>query len=122
MEDTPSTAIFLFSSRVFSKSHDDLSNTKCMPETLSLTPIDEEYLTVSSMSVTSLPRGGSSETVSATSATPQPRVCGPSSSSLPARETPDSDNEWEDLEEPEEEKEENQDCSQVCDGHQITNR
>ncbi|XP_062352875.1 FERM and PDZ domain-containing protein 2 [Cinclus cinclus] len=98
--------------RVFNKSHDDLSNTKCMPETFSLTPIDEEYLTVSSMSVTSLPRGGSSETVSATTATPQPRVCGPSSSSLPARETHDSDNEWEDLEEPEEEKEENQDCTQ----------
>nr|XP_054493813.1 FERM and PDZ domain-containing protein 2 [Agelaius phoeniceus] len=96
-------------SRVFNKSHDDLLNTKCMPETLSLTPIDEEYLTVSSMSVTSLPRGGSSKTVSAT---PQPRVCGPSSSSLPARETHDSDNEWEDLEEPEEEKEENEDCIQ----------
>ncbi|XP_066411252.1 FERM and PDZ domain-containing protein 2 [Molothrus aeneus] len=63
----------------------------------------------SSMSVTSLPRGGSSKTVSAT---PQPRVCGPSSSSLPARETHDSDNEWEDLEEPEEEKEENEDCIQ----------
>lgn len=114
MEENPSTAIFLFSSHVFNKSHDDLLNTKCMPETLSLTPIDEEYLTVSSMSVTSLPRGGSSKTVSAT---PQPRVCGPSSSSLPARETHDSDNEWEDLEEPEEEKEENEDCIQVCDGH-----
>ncbi|KAL9847148.1 FERM and PDZ domain-containing protein 2 [Geothlypis trichas] len=96
-------------SHVFDKSHDDVLNTKCMPETLSLTPIDEEYLTVSSMSVTSLPRGGSSKTVSAT---PQPRVCGPSPSSLPARETHDSDNEWEDLEEPEEEKEENEDCIQ----------
>ncbi|XP_014105564.1 PREDICTED: FERM and PDZ domain-containing protein 2 [Pseudopodoces humilis] len=94
-------------SRVFNKSHDDQSNTKCMPETLSLTPIDEEYLTVSSMPVTLLPRGGSSETVSATTATPQP-----SSSSLPDRETHDSDNEWEDLEEPEEEKEENEDCTQ----------
>lgn len=95
-----------------------------MPETLSLTPIDEEYLTASSMSVTSLPRGGSSKRVSATTATPQPRTCGPSSSSssLAARETHDSDNEWEDLEEPEEEKEENEDCTQVCDGHQITNR
>ncbi|XP_041317096.1 FERM and PDZ domain-containing protein 2 [Pyrgilauda ruficollis] len=100
-------------SHVFNKSHDDLLNTKCMPETLSLTPIDEEYLTVSSMSVTSLPRGGgSSMTVSASTATPQPCVCGPSSSSLPARETHDSDNEWEDLEEPEEEKEENEDCIQ----------
>uniref|UniRef100_A0A8C0VB03 FERM and PDZ domain containing 2 n=1 Tax=Cyanistes caeruleus TaxID=156563 RepID=A0A8C0VB03_CYACU len=67
----------------------------------------------SSMPVTPLPRGGSSETVSATTATPQPRVCGPSSSSsLPDRETHDSDNEWEDLEEPEEEKEENEDCTQ----------
>ncbi|XP_050832404.1 FERM and PDZ domain-containing protein 2 [Serinus canaria] len=99
-------------SHVFNKNHDDLLNTKCMPETLSLTPIDEEYLTASSMSVTSLPRGGSSKTVSAASATPQPRLCGPSSSSLPARETHDSDNEWEDLEEPEEEKEENEDCIQ----------
>ncbi|XP_026655527.2 FERM and PDZ domain-containing protein 2 isoform X1 [Zonotrichia albicollis] len=96
-------------SHIFNKSHDDLLNTKCMPETLSLTPIDEEYLTVSSMSVTSLPRGGSSKTVSAT---PQPRVCGPSSPSLPAREAHDSDNEWEDLEEPEEEKEENEECIQ----------
>ncbi|RMC11583.1 hypothetical protein DUI87_11704 [Hirundo rustica rustica] len=99
-------------SSVFNKSHDALLNTKCVPETLSLTPIDEEYLTVSSMSVTSLPRGGSSKTVSAATATPQPRICGPSSSSLPARETHDSDNEWEDLEEPEEEKEENENCTQ----------
>ncbi|XP_032551250.1 FERM and PDZ domain-containing protein 2 [Chiroxiphia lanceolata] len=99
-------------SRVFNKNHDDLSNTKCMPETLSLTPIDEEYLTVSSMPVAPLSRGGSFETLSATTATPQPRVCGPLSSSPPARETHDSDNEWEDLEEPEEEKEENEDCTQ----------
>ncbi|XP_053805259.1 FERM and PDZ domain-containing protein 2 [Vidua chalybeata] len=99
-------------SHVFSKSHDDLLNTKCMPETLSLTPIDEEYLTVSSMSVTSLPRGRSPKTVSATTATPEPHVGGPSSSSLPARETHDSDSEWEDLEEPEEEKEENKLCIQ----------
>lgn len=109
MQENPSTAIFFFSSRVFNKSHDDLLSTKCMPETLSLTPIDEEYLTISSMS-----RGGSSETVSATTVTPQPRVRGPSSSSLPSRETHDSDNEWEDLEEPEEEKEENEDYTQVC--------
>ncbi|XP_029814411.1 FERM and PDZ domain-containing protein 2 [Manacus vitellinus] len=109
-------------SRVFNKNHDDLSNTKCMPETLSLTPIDEEYLTVSSMPVAPLSRGGSFETLSATTATPQARVCGPLSSSPPARETHDSDNEWEDLEEPEEEKEENEDCTQVCDRHQIINQ
>ncbi|XP_058697373.1 FERM and PDZ domain-containing protein 2 [Poecile atricapillus] len=68
----------------------------------------------SSMPLTPLPRGGSSETVSATTATPQPRVCGPSSSSssLPDREPHGSDNEWEDLEEPEEAKEENEDCAQ----------
>ncbi|XP_052654935.1 FERM and PDZ domain-containing protein 2 isoform X4 [Harpia harpyja] len=96
-------------SYIFNKSDDDLSNTKCMPETLSLTPIDEEYLTTSSMSVTSLSRGGSSETLSTTMVTPEPRVCGPFSSSLPARETHDSDNEWEDLEELEEEKEEKED-------------
>ncbi|XP_049666463.1 FERM and PDZ domain-containing protein 2-like isoform X2 [Accipiter gentilis] len=96
-------------SYVFNKSDDDLSNTKCMPETLSLTPIDEEYLTTSSMSVTSLSRGGSSETLSTTMVTPEPRVCGPFSSSQPARETHDSDNEWEDLEEIEEEKEEKED-------------
>ncbi|KAJ7397648.1 FERM and PDZ domain-containing protein 2 [Pitangus sulphuratus] len=104
-------------SHIFNKSHADLSNTKCMPETLSLTPIDEEYLTVSSLSahcqpVTPLSQGGSSKTLSSTPANPQPRVCGPLSSSLPARETHDSDNEWEDLEEPEEEKEENEDCAQ----------
>ncbi|XP_052654936.1 FERM and PDZ domain-containing protein 2 isoform X5 [Harpia harpyja] len=63
----------------------------------------------SSMSVTSLSRGGSSETLSTTMVTPEPRVCGPFSSSLPARETHDSDNEWEDLEELEEEKEEKED-------------
>ncbi|XP_053927599.1 FERM and PDZ domain-containing protein 2 isoform X4 [Cuculus canorus] len=97
-------------SHIFNKSDDDLSNTKCMPETLSLTPIDEEYLTISSTSVTSLSRGGSSETLSRAMVTPQPRVCGPFSSSLPPRETHDSDNEWEDLEEPEEEKEEKEDC------------
>ncbi|XP_010561825.1 PREDICTED: FERM and PDZ domain-containing protein 2 [Haliaeetus leucocephalus] len=96
-------------SYVFNKSDDDLSNTKDMPETLSLTPIDEEYLTTSSMSVTSLSRGGSSETLSTTMVTPEPRVCGPFSSSQPARETHDSDNEWEDLEELEEEKEEKED-------------
>ncbi|XP_010290446.1 PREDICTED: FERM and PDZ domain-containing protein 2, partial [Phaethon lepturus] len=98
-------------SHVFNKSHDDLSNTKSMPETLSLTPIDEEYLTISSTSVTSLSRGGSSETLSTTMATPQPHVCGPFSSSLPTRDTRDSDNEWEDLEELEEEKEEKEDCT-----------
>uniref|UniRef100_A0A8C8BDL8 FERM and PDZ domain containing 2 n=1 Tax=Otus sunia TaxID=257818 RepID=A0A8C8BDL8_9STRI len=100
--------------RMFNKSDDDLSNTKCMPETLCLTPSDEEYLTISSTSVTSLSLGGSSETLSTTMVTPQPRVCGPFSSSLPARETHDSDNEWEDLEELEEEKEEKEekeDCT-----------
>ncbi|KAM6262829.1 FERM and PDZ domain-containing protein 2 isoform 2-T2 [Spheniscus humboldti] len=65
----------------------------------------------SSASVTSLSWGGSSETLSTTMATPQPRVCGPFSSSQPARETHDSDNEWEDLEELEEEKEEKEDCT-----------
>ncbi|XP_075574035.1 FERM and PDZ domain-containing protein 2 [Pelecanus crispus] len=98
-------------SHIFNKSDDDLSNTKCMPETLSLTPIDEEHLTISSTSVTSLSWGGSSETLSTTMATPQPHVCGPFSSSLSARETHDSDNEWEDLEELEEEKEEKEDCT-----------
>ncbi|XP_025966031.2 FERM and PDZ domain-containing protein 2 isoform X2 [Dromaius novaehollandiae] len=97
-------------SPVFNKSDDDLSKTNCMPEILSLTPIDEEYLTISSTSVTSLSRGGSSETLSSTMATPQP--CGPFSSSLPARVPRDSDNEWEDLEEQEEEeKAEKEDCS-----------
>ncbi|KAK2523485.1 Frmpd2 [Columba guinea] len=95
---------------IFNKSDDDLSNTNCMPETLSLTPIDEEYLTISSMSVTSLSRGGGSETLSTTMVTPQSHLCGPFSSSLPARETHDSDNEWEDLEELEE-KEEKEGCT-----------
>ncbi|XP_068253537.1 FERM and PDZ domain-containing protein 2 [Nyctibius grandis] len=98
-------------SRLFNKSDDDLSNTKCMPEILSLTPIDEEYLTISLTSVTSLPRGGSSKTLSTTMATPKPHVCGPFSSFLPARETLESDKEWEDLEELEEEKEEREDCT-----------
>ncbi|XP_071668064.1 FERM and PDZ domain-containing protein 2 isoform X3 [Patagioenas fasciata] len=63
-----------------------------------------------SMSVTSLSRGGGSETLSTTMVTPQSRLCGPFSSSLPASETHDSDNEWEDLEELEE-KEEKEDCT-----------
>ncbi|XP_062462850.1 FERM and PDZ domain-containing protein 2 isoform X3 [Pezoporus occidentalis] len=98
-------------SHIFNKSDDDLLNTKCMPEALSLTPIDEEYLVISSTSVTSLSWGGSSETLSTTMMTPQPRAYGPFSSSMPARETHDSDNEWEDLEELEEEKEEKEDCT-----------
>eukprot|EP00076_Gallus_gallus_P042192 XP_025007730.1 FERM and PDZ domain-containing protein 2 isoform X4 [Gallus gallus] len=61
--------------------------------------------------VTSLSRGGSSETLSTTLVTPQPRVCGPFSSSPPARDTQNSDNEWEDMEELEEEKEEQEDCT-----------
>ncbi|XP_071419376.1 FERM and PDZ domain-containing protein 2 isoform X2 [Pithys albifrons albifrons] len=99
-------------SHIFNKSHADLSNTKCMPETLSLTPTDEEYLTISSLPVTPISRGGSSKTLSATTETTQPPVYGPLTSSLPARETHDSDNEWEDLEEPEEEKEDNEDYIQ----------
>ncbi|XP_061214796.1 FERM and PDZ domain-containing protein 2 isoform X2 [Neopsephotus bourkii] len=65
----------------------------------------------SSTSVTSLSHGGSSETLSTTMVTPQPRVYGPFSSSMPARETHDSDNEWEDLEELEEEKKEKEYCT-----------
>ncbi|XP_030343953.1 FERM and PDZ domain-containing protein 2 [Strigops habroptila] len=98
-------------SHIFNKSDDDLPNTKCMPETLSLTPIDEEYLTISSTTVTSLSRGGSTETLSTTMVTPQPRVYGPLSSSLPARETHESDNDWEDLEELDEEKEKKEACT-----------
>nr|XP_013814245.1 PREDICTED: FERM and PDZ domain-containing protein 2 [Apteryx mantelli mantelli] len=97
-------------SPVFKKSDDDPSKTNRMPEILSLTPTDEEYLTISSTSVTSLSRGGSSETLSSIMATPQP--CGLFSSSLRARVPCDSDNEWEDLEEQEEEeKAEKKDCS-----------
>lgn len=117
MEENPSTTISLFSSPVFNKSDGDLSNRNCMSEILSLTPIDEEYLTISSTPVTSLSRGGSSETLSTTLVTPQPRVCGPFSSSPPARDTQNSDNEWEDMEELEEEKEEQEDCTRVCDWH-----
>lgn len=122
MEKNPSIAIFLFSSCIFNKSNDELSNTKCMPETVSLTPIDEEYLTISSTSVTSLSRGGSSKALAATMVTPQPCVCGPFSSSLTAGEIHDSGNEWEDLEELEEEKEEEEDGTRVCDKHQVINR
>ncbi|XP_048802056.1 FERM and PDZ domain-containing protein 2 isoform X1 [Lagopus muta] len=93
---------------VFNKNDGDVSNRNCMSEILSLTPIDEEYLTISSTSVTSFSRGGSSETVSTNLVTPQPRVCGPFSSSLTARDTQNSDNEWEDMEE---EKEEKEDCT-----------
>ncbi|XP_071604901.1 FERM and PDZ domain-containing protein 2 isoform X3 [Heliangelus exortis] len=96
-------------SHVFSKSDDDLLNTNYMPETLSLTPIHEEYLTINSTSVTSLSRGGSLEMLSPTLVTPQPQVCFPFSSPLTTMETQDSDNEWEDLEEPHEEKEEKED-------------
>lgn len=119
MEENSSTTISLFSSPVFNKSDGDVSNRNCMSEILSLTPIDEEYLTISSTSVTSFSRGGSSETVSTNLVTPQPRVCGPFSSSLTARDTQNSDNEWEDMEE---EKEEKEDCTKVRDWHEIINR
>ncbi|KAM9379731.1 LOW QUALITY PROTEIN: FERM and PDZ domain-containing protein 2 [Phaethornis superciliosus] len=98
-------------SHVFSKSDDGLLNTNYMPETLSLTPIDEEYLTINSMSVPSLSRGGSLEILSPTMVTPQPQVCFPFSSPLTTMETQDSDNEWEDLEDLHEEKEEKEDCT-----------
>ncbi|XP_025906237.1 FERM and PDZ domain-containing protein 2 [Nothoprocta perdicaria] len=94
-------------SPVFNKSDDDLSKTNRMPEILSLTPIDEEYLTISSTSAASLSRGGSAETLSSTTATPHAR--GPFSSSPPARGPGDSDNEWEELEE--QLKAEEEDCS-----------
>ncbi|EMP27044.1 FERM and PDZ domain-containing protein 2 [Chelonia mydas] len=89
----------------FERSDDDLASTYCVPDILSPTPIDEEYLTLSSTSLTSLSCGGSSDMASTTIATPQPR--GPFSAPLPAREPGNSDNEWEDMEELEgEEKEE----------------
>uniref|UniRef100_A0A8C2U603 FERM and PDZ domain containing 2 n=1 Tax=Coturnix japonica TaxID=93934 RepID=A0A8C2U603_COTJA len=122
MEENPSGMISLFSSPLLNKNDGDLSNRNCMSEILSLTPIDEEYLTISSTSVTSLSRGGSPETLSTTLVTPQPRACGPFASSLPARDTQDSDNEWEDMEELEEEKEEKENCTRVCGWHQIIDR
>ncbi|KAM7169368.1 FERM and PDZ domain-containing protein 2 [Macrochelys suwanniensis] len=92
-------------SPAFERSDDDLASTYCVPDILSSTPIDEDYLTLSSTSLTSLSCGGSSDTASTTIATPQPR--GPFSASLLARELGNSDNEWEDLKELEgEEKEE----------------
>ncbi|XP_077678953.1 FERM and PDZ domain-containing protein 2 [Eretmochelys imbricata] len=92
-------------SPAFERSDDNLASTYCVPDILSPTPIDEEYLTLSSTSLTSLSCGGSSDMASTTIATPQPR--GPFSAPLPARELGNSDNEWEDMEELEgEEKEE----------------
>ncbi|KAM8806034.1 FERM and PDZ domain-containing protein 2 [Eudromia elegans] len=96
-------------SPVFNKSDDDLSKTNRMPEILSLTPIDEEYLTISSTPVTSLCRGGSAETLSSTAVTPQPR--GLFSSSPPASSPRDSDNEWEELQQRQEEDKEEEDRS-----------
>ncbi|XP_065264284.1 FERM and PDZ domain-containing protein 2 [Emys orbicularis] len=92
-------------SPAFERSDDDLASTYCVPDILSPTPIDKEYLTLSSTSLTSLSCGGSSDTASTTIATPQPRD--PFSAPFPAREPGNSDNEWEDFEELEgEEKEE----------------
>ncbi|XP_029768828.1 FERM and PDZ domain-containing protein 2 [Terrapene carolina triunguis] len=92
-------------SPAFERSDDDLTSTYCVPDILSPTPIDKEYLTLSSTSLTSLSCGGSSDTASTTIATPQPRD--PFSAPFPAREPGNSDNEWEDFEELErEEKEE----------------
>ncbi|XP_039403673.1 FERM and PDZ domain-containing protein 2 [Mauremys reevesii] len=92
-------------SPAFERSDDDLASTYCIPDNLSPTPADEEYLTLSSTSLTLLSCGGSSDTASTTIATPQPR--GPFSAPFPAREPGSSDNEWEDFEELEgEEKEE----------------
>ncbi|KAM9134313.1 FERM and PDZ domain-containing protein 2 [Pangshura tecta] len=92
-------------SPAFERSDGDLASTYCIPDNLSPNPADEEYLTLSSTSLTSLSCGGSSNTASTTIATPQPR--GPFSAPFPAREPGSSDNEWEDFEELEgEEKEE----------------
>ncbi|XP_030426238.1 FERM and PDZ domain-containing protein 2 isoform X2 [Gopherus evgoodei] len=92
-------------SPAFERSDDDLASTCCIPDNLSPTPADEEYLTLSSTSLISLSCGRSSDTTSTTIATPQPR--GPFSAPFPARELGNSDNEWEDFEELDgEEKEE----------------
>ncbi|XP_025069332.1 FERM and PDZ domain-containing protein 2 isoform X1 [Alligator sinensis] len=93
-------------SPVFDRSDGDLLSMYCIPEILSLAPVDEEYLAISSTSPTSLSCGGSSETASPAIAAPQPWAPSRLSVSSPTRKPSNSDNEWEDVDELEGEEEE----------------
>ncbi|XP_029465498.1 inaD-like protein isoform X1 [Rhinatrema bivittatum] len=81
----------------------DTPETYCLPEIPSPTPVDEEYLTISSTSVVSLSCGESNRGASTIIPTPQPRVEVPFPESLNVKESFNSDSEWEDMEETEEE-------------------
>ncbi|XP_078497098.1 FERM and PDZ domain-containing protein 2 [Lissotriton helveticus] len=83
----------------------DVSTTYFSSEIPSPTPVDEEYLTISSTSVSPVSATNSSRSTSTIIPTPQPRATIPCPQSQVSRESCDSDNEWEDMEEAEEEEE-----------------
>lgn len=99
---------------MFEKSDDDLSIKYCQPEIRSPTPVDEEYLTISSTSFAPLSHVGDSEVGS----TLEPDGLGPTSVSLPGKQCT-SDDEWEDLEEVERDMKEQQDIG-VCDSAAVS--
>nr|XP_033798701.1 FERM and PDZ domain-containing protein 2 isoform X3 [Geotrypetes seraphini] len=84
----------------------DISETYCLPQIPSPTPVDEEYLTICSASVLSLSYGDNSTGTCTVVPTPQPRIEVPFPESLTVKDPCDSDSEWEDIEMLEEEEEE----------------
>ncbi|KAJ6661741.1 hypothetical protein lerEdw1_013263 [Lerista edwardsae] len=95
-------------SPVFEKSDDDLTIKYCQPEIRSPTPLDEEYLTISSTSFAPLSHAGESEV----GTTLEPDGLGPTSVSLPGKQCT-SDDEWEDLEEVERDMKEQLDIGDI---------
>ncbi|XP_069096997.1 FERM and PDZ domain-containing protein 2 [Pleurodeles waltl] len=98
----------------------DMSTTYFSPEIPSPTPVDEEYLTISSTSVSPVSATTSSRSASTIIPTPQPRECIPCPQSQVSRESCDSDSEWEDMEEAEEDVEEEEDELRQIDENSAT--
>ncbi|XP_066477470.1 FERM and PDZ domain-containing protein 2 [Tiliqua scincoides] len=93
----------------FEKSDDNLTIKCYQPEICSPTPVDEEYLTISSTSFTPISHSGKSEV----GTTLEPDGLGPTSISLSGKELCTSDDEWEDLEEVERDMKEQQDVRET---------
>ncbi|XP_030059017.1 FERM and PDZ domain-containing protein 2 isoform X1 [Microcaecilia unicolor] len=84
----------------------EIPETYCLQEIPSPTPVDEDYLTISSTLVLSLSCGDNSRGTCTIVPTPQPRAEVPFPEALTVKDSCDSDSEWEDIEELEGEKEE----------------
>nr|XP_014341837.1 PREDICTED: FERM and PDZ domain-containing protein 2 [Latimeria chalumnae] len=84
----------------------DTCVTYYQPEICSPTPLDEEYLTISSTSITPPTCSESSGVTSVIAPTPQPRTQVPSPQPQAAAEQCESDEEWQDLEEDNDDEEE----------------